>query len=446
MELPSGTNGILGAISSHAPEYLRFHGGSDDSTTEANLALHGYLNGSPLTPNEISRIIIEGVRSLERSRIDSTTAALNTARDDLRVAVGSITESLSVHGQRVTNDMSTARSGFTEHVSQLVSGLETRLAHATTGVPERVKQEISPLLMSEVERFRIELTRAAAVALDPHAAGTPGAILSAAVRQEVASGLTQVDNRITALTERLGVDEARAQERSKSAAKGFDFEDLLEGSLERFAVREKLVVTATGKTAGLIPRCLKGDFVISDRGTPLVVVEAKDRNPQLSLSKIHEELDETQKNRDTPIAVWTVNGRDQNRDELLTELTDARWVVAYEEDSESVFHALLSVSVAKAKAALSRTDGDTETARKKVHDALQSASDLSSVQNMATGVVRSAEALSDKVRAIRERVVGHLTEAAAALKSEAGDDAEVDSDVAPMNLGPSDFLHPKEKA
>jgi hypothetical protein len=421
---------VLGAISAHGPEFIHFTSGRHEtSVLAANAALNTHLEGAPLTPDELSRIILEGVRSLSRSRVDSTTAALHTARDDLRTAVGTVTDSLSAHGSRVTNEVGTARNVFTEHVSQLVSGLETRLSQATTGVPERLRQEVAPVLASEVERFRVELIRAAAVALDPHAEGTPGAALSAAVRQEVASGLSQVDVRITALSERLGIDEARAQERSKSSAKGFDFEDVLEDSLERFAVREKLVLTATGKTAGLIPRCIKGDFVISDGEVPLVVVEGKDRDPQPSVSKIHTELDETQKNRNTPVAVWAVHGRAQNHGELLAELTDTRWVVAFEEDAESVFHALLAVSVAKARSVLSNAGGDTDAARKKVRDALQAANDLSNVQSMASGVIKSAEALSDKVRSIRERVVGHLSEAASALKETSPESGEHAGDI-----------------
>lgn len=419
------SDGVLGAVKVHGPDYLRFsHGKHETAVSEANAALCVHLEGAPLTSDELSRVIIEGVRSLSRSRVDSTTAVLNSARDDLRSAVGTVTDSLAAHGQRVTTEMGTARGSMTEHVTQVVAGLEMRLSQATTGVPEQMRQAVAPILAAEVERFRTELIQAAAVALDPHANGTPGSALSAAVRQEIASGWAQVDTRITALTERLGIDEARAEERQKSSAKGFDFEDILEESLERFAVREKLVLTATGKSAGLLPRCLKGDFVISDGEIPLVVVESKDRTPQPSVSKIHAELDETQKNRNTPVAVWTVNGRGQNRGELLAELTDTRWVVAFEEDAESVFHALLAVAVAKARSVLSNTEGDTDTARQKVRDALQAANDLTSVQNMASGVIRSAEALSDKVKSVRDRVVGHLSEAASALKESSADISE----------------------
>jgi hypothetical protein len=121
----------------------------------------------------------------------------------------------------------------------------------------------------------------------------------------------EVDNGFRALHEKLVAIEAaqaaRAGERSRSAAKGGDFEDLIEGMLGELARGANDLLERTGTDAGDAGRSKKGDFVLTldpglCRGAEVrVVVEAKDR--KVSGREMRDELRAARTNRDAAAAL-----------------------------------------------------------------------------------------------------------------------------------------------
>jgi hypothetical protein len=121
----------------------------------------------------------------------------------------------------------------------------------------------------------------------------------------------EVDNGFKALHEKLVAIEAaqaaRAGERSRSAAKGGDFEELLEGMLGEIARGANDLLERTGNDAGDAGRSKKGDFVLTldpdlARGCDLrVVIEAKDR--RMSGREMRDELRAAKTNRDAAAAL-----------------------------------------------------------------------------------------------------------------------------------------------
>lgn len=121
----------------------------------------------------------------------------------------------------------------------------------------------------------------------------------------------EVDNGFKALHEKLVAIEAaqaaRAGERSKSAAKGGDFEELLEAMLGDIARGANDLLERTGTDAGDDGRSKKGDFVLTldpdlCRGADVrVVVEAKDR--KVSGREMRDELRAAKTNRDAAAAL-----------------------------------------------------------------------------------------------------------------------------------------------
>jgi hypothetical protein len=100
---------------------------------------------------------------------------------------------------------------------------------------------------------------------------------------------------------------ARGAERARSAAKGIDFEDLLDGMLGDIARGSGDMVDRTALEAGTLMRSKKGDFVLTidptiTRGCDLrVVIEAKDR--PMSTRQMRDELREARENRGAAVAV-----------------------------------------------------------------------------------------------------------------------------------------------
>jgi hypothetical protein len=140
--------------------------------------------------------------------------------------------------------------------------------------------------------------------LDPTRLGSP----LHQFRQEIAEGFRGVHERLAAIE---AASKARADERSRSAAKGADFEDLLEGMLGSLARGAGDLVDRTGGETGSVLGSKKGDFVLTvdsrlTRGADLrLVLEAKDR--AMSQRAMREELREARENRSAAVgvAIWS---------------------------------------------------------------------------------------------------------------------------------------------
>ncbi|HEX3265183.1 MAG TPA: hypothetical protein VHR16_05890 [Candidatus Limnocylindrales bacterium] len=139
-----------------------------------------------------------------------------------------------------------------------------------------------------------------AVLLDPTRLGSP----LHQFRTEVAEGFRALQEKLVAIE---AAQQARAGERSKSAAKGGDFEAVLEAMLGEVARGANDLLERCGTDAGDAGRSKKGDFVLTldpelCRGAELrVVIEAKDR--KVSGREMREELRAAKTNRDAAAAL-----------------------------------------------------------------------------------------------------------------------------------------------
>jgi len=123
-------------------------------------------------------------------------------------------------------------------------------------------------------------------------------------RVEINEGFAKLNDRLTAIEAAAA---ARASERAKSAAKGGDFEALLEDLLGAIARGAGDLLDRTADEAGAMIRSKKGDFVLTvdprlTRGADVrLVVEAKDR--VMSMRAIREELREARENRGAAVGI-----------------------------------------------------------------------------------------------------------------------------------------------
>jgi hypothetical protein len=136
--------------------------------------------------------------------------------------------------------------------------------------------------------------------LDPTRSGSP----LHEFRREIADGFRAVGDRLVALEAAAA---ARATERARSAAKGLDYEDLLEELLGNVARGAGDLLDRTSNEPGSVLKSKKGDFVVTidpalSRGADLrIVVEAKDR--PMSMRAVREELREARENRGAAVAL-----------------------------------------------------------------------------------------------------------------------------------------------
>ncbi|HUP55569.1 MAG TPA: hypothetical protein VM408_08690 [Methylomirabilota bacterium] len=123
-------------------------------------------------------------------------------------------------------------------------------------------------------------------------------------RQEMAAGFKSLEERLIAIEAAAA---ARGAERARSAAKGADFEELLETMLGEIARGAGDLLDRTGFETGSTLKSKKGDFVLTvdarvARGCDLkVVIEAKDR--PMSMRAMRDELREARENRGAAVGV-----------------------------------------------------------------------------------------------------------------------------------------------
>ena len=136
--------------------------------------------------------------------------------------------------------------------------------------------------------------------LDPTRLGSP----LHQFRKEVSEGFGRLNERLTAIEAAAA---ARATERSRSSAKGADFETLIGELLGDLVRGSGDVVDRTGDEAGDVARSKKGDFLLTmdpsiTRGAELrIVVECKDR--AISGKAMRDELTEARRNRDAAVGL-----------------------------------------------------------------------------------------------------------------------------------------------
>jgi hypothetical protein len=136
--------------------------------------------------------------------------------------------------------------------------------------------------------------------LDPTRLGSP----LHQFRTEVSRGFEQINERLAAIE---AAASARAVERARSAAKGADFEDLIEALLAGSLRGTDHVLERTSDAPGHVLGSKKGDFVVTldpeqVRGTSLrLVIECKDR--AISGRAMREELEEARRNRDAAVGL-----------------------------------------------------------------------------------------------------------------------------------------------
>ena len=117
-------------------------------------------------------------------------------------------------------------------------------------------------------------------------------------RTEVSDGFARLHERLAAIEAAAAT---RATERARSAAKGVDFEDLLEAMLGEVARGSGDLLDRTGNEPGDVIRSKKGDFVLTlnpthTAGAELrIVIEAKDR--AMSGRQMRDEIRECRTNR-----------------------------------------------------------------------------------------------------------------------------------------------------
>lgn len=241
-------------------------------------------------------------------------------------------------------------------------------------------------------------------------------------RLEIAEGFRGLQEKLVALE---AAQTARAGERARSAAKGGDFEDLLEAMLGDIARGSNDLLERTGTEAGDKGRSKKGDFVLSmdpdaTRGAELrVVIEAKDR--KVSGREMRDELREAKTNRDAAVGlvVFTPQHAPAGIAPFDVRAGDVYCVVDPADPDPATLHASVRLARLLALASLREREAEVDVAG--VEEALTSIREaLEAVRAMKvqlTGISGTANQISQTLDKMREAIVAWIAKAERELAS-----------------------------
>ena len=257
-----------------------------------------------------------------------------------------------------------------------------------------------------------------ATLLDPTRVGSP----LNAFRAEVAAGFKAIEEKLVAFQ---ASQSARAEERSKSTAKGVDYEDLVEGLLGAIARGGGDLLERTGNEAGSTLKSKKGDFVLTlnpglTRGADVrMVVEVKDRS--ISIPAMRAELRDAKANRDAAVGLVVFTPAHAPAGIAPFDVRgDDVWCVLDPEDVEpSMFEAAVRMAryIALASLAARDTEIDTTTISQALTCIREQLEQIRNLKSQLTSIGNATKAVWTGLDGLQAGVVEQVTRAEAAIRN-----------------------------
>jgi hypothetical protein len=257
--------------------------------------------------------------------------------------------------------------------------------------------------------------------LDPTRMGAP----LYQFRTEMNTAFEKLNDRLTAIE---AASSARAAERSKSSAKGADFEDLLEEMLGEAVRGTGDTVERTGAAAGDVIRSKKGDFLLTIDpqwcgGAELrVVIEAKNRGK--SWREMRDELAEAKRNRGAAAALAIYAPEHAPAGVAPFDVRFGHVFAVIDPDSPDMATLSAAVRLARLHALASVAAPTTEVDTARIATALAALkTELDAVRALKVSLT-SIKSTADNVAAgldrLRDQVLARVAEAEAHLKPKSG--------------------------
>jgi hypothetical protein len=388
------------------------------SLTDAGLALFVAERPADDRPALLERALRIGLIALQDAGVTVNVDAVRREFDGLLVRTAQANEQAAA----ALGDL--LRQNFADGDGRLPRTLETflgdhgRLQAFVTELFDESKRDSAIGRLRELlgTYFDGDASRLA-VLLDPTRMNSP----LHQFRTEVAEGFNRLQERLVAIEAAAA---ARGAERSRSAAKGADFEDVLEAMLGDVARGSGDLVERTGTAAGDVIRSKKGDFVLTvnpahTAGAELrVVIEAKDRST--SVREMREEIRAARTNRGAAVGlvVFTPAHAPSGIAPFDLRAGDVYCVVDPEAPDPATFEA--AVRLARLLALVSTRERDVEIDAPAVRAALDGVREqLDAIRGLKatlTSIGTSSRDVATGLDRLRDGVLVRLTEAETELR------------------------------
>ena len=386
-------------------------------------SLAAWLSEQPADDHEIlvERAIRIGLTAIQSVGVTMNVDAVRTEFERLAETQRAMTE----HAAEALEQ--TLRSNFGDVDGRLPRTLEAFLGdrgklQATVRElfdPARKDSALGRLGSMLEDYFDGDASRLATL-LDPMRVGSP----LNGFRAEVAAGFKAIEEKLVAFQ---ASQSARADERSKSSAKGVDYEDLVEGLLGAIARGGGDLLERTGNEAGSTLKSKKGDFVLTlnpglTRGADVrMVVEVKDR--AISIPAMRAELRDAKANRDASVGLVVFTPAHAPAGIAPFDVRgDDVWCVLDPEDVEpSMFEAAVRMAryIALASLAARDTEIDTSTISQALTCIREQLEQIRNLKSQLTSIGNATKAVWTGLDGLQAGVVEQVTRAEAAIRNSA---------------------------
>lgn len=414
----------------------------DDTDTLADADLSAFITevvkcgavalaatGQASDAKELERMVAEVGEKAAASAARAAELTGQAAKDASAVmtkTVDSAKKALAEADENYRKEMAatvnTATVNITEQVNRLFGGSDPELVARLKPVLEQFSAELSIKAAAGTQ----ELIATATKQFDLNDPTSPIAKHTAALdaRQLAMSDLLMANHadlakRFEEMTAALKVREAKAALISVTPRKGEPFAAGIHQFMEPIAAGLGDEYYDTGAMVGALPRCKKGDGLLTTAEGARVVIEMTD-SPR---SGWVDYLVEAERNRQAAASLGIVRSPEQNGGEVLRVLGPRRVVLAFDPDTDEpdLLRACVLLMRAASATVVARGGGEQlATAAEKVQTALSKLEKLATAKKSADVIRREATKIDKTVTDFATEVELVLAEALTALTISAG--------------------------
>ncbi|OAA23577.1 hypothetical protein UG55_103511 [Frankia sp. EI5c] len=355
---------------------------------------------------------------------EASEAVMAAARD----AKTAITEADARSRQELTTAVTAAKQDLNTELRRIFAGESPELVARLQPVLDRFGAELD----AKVSSGTAELLTKAARQFDPSDPTSPMARHAAelAARQEqltqqLTKQHTELTSKIEEVSTALRVQEATTALARVTPIKGTSYASSVHTVLVGIAAGLGDDYTDTSTTPGHLPRCKKGDGVLSLRdGAVRIVIEMTDS----ARAGWTDYLAEAERNRDAAASLGLVRTIDQNGGQTLRVIGAQRLVLAFDPDHDApdLLRTVVMLLRTTAIATASRKGvHQVATAEEKIAEARDHLVTIDSVKKLSATIQKSAVKIESECTALNSAVRRLLDEALVALAGVEGTGPEL---------------------
>lgn len=370
-----------------------------------------------LRTTEAAQHAAESTKKVTSEAAEAMDKATTTVRK-------SLAESSDASRKSIGDTVASARKDLREELTRLFGGDDPEFVARL----QPVLDDFTAKLTKRTDEHTSSMFEKATKALNPDDPTSPIAKQMAAfdrrhseLVEQSAKQNDELKSKVAELTKAIEVQRAAAAA-SKAAAnvtpiKGASYEDNAGAVIAALATGFGDEYIATGTTTGAIPYCKKGDGVlnIADSGAKVVFEMTNSSGQKRGWGDY---LDEAERNRGAAASLGLVPTVDENEGHRVRTIGSRRIVMAFdpETDDQSLLHTVICLLRAAALAATTRDDnGEVDTARERIGEALDALGRLDEIQKVAGQIRKSGDKVATQADGLQTTLNRLLLQAQTAL-------------------------------